>query len=241
MFTYRRLFIGVAALFVSGPLVQAVQLTATSDSRALTANMVFSSELDTNADISFENDSNLGVEPIFVFQLPSEPTGQQVASANFQVGASRLSPTAADNVDLYALPPGTTSALSPSEFFAGPFGTDPSATAVESDLIGPSVSYYMSGYDLLSTSDLADDILSDYLNAAYTQAGAGGYIFLRLSLDEAPATPPNQDPSGQYYAGVISNLPADLNITFTPEPSAAFVFLVPLVLWGFRGEFNPNR
>ncbi|HYD00857.1 MAG TPA: hypothetical protein VEB22_06485 [Phycisphaerales bacterium] len=132
---------------------------------------------------SAEVGNNGGIMRTYVvpFQLPARPAGTVVTTADTQFwvlrnGAPNM------NIDLYGLTPRMSSAVLGTDAYAGVL--DPGATLIQ-DNFSTNALTSSSAYTILHTDAGGDATLVAYLNNAYANVGAGGWVFLRLSCDNA--------------------------------------------------------
>ena len=132
---------------------------------------------------SAEVGNNGGIMRTYVvpFQLPARPAGQVVTTADTQFWLLRNGAPAM-NIDLYGLTPRVSSTVLASDRYAG--ALDPTATLIQ-DNFSTNALTSSSAYTTLHTDTAGDAALVAYLNNAYTTVGAGGWVFLRLSCDNA--------------------------------------------------------
>lgn len=134
---------------------------------------------------------------VFPFQLPDfgdDPSPFSNAEFVFYLNVATNSPP---DVDLYALPPRNEPGLLPSapsasdtgDFYMGGFNgwpTDdatPGVVKIQDAIINESTP----GDDFIASDSTANQALADFLNLAYDNgAGAGKWVFLRLSADSVP-------------------------------------------------------
>jgi hypothetical protein len=150
---------------------------------------------------------------VYVFQLPSPPPGMPIINdASFQFTIVSDLPDGAYNIDLYGLGARTVSTvLSTDNFFGALDTTD--ATLIQDNIV-PSVHPDL-GVENVTTSAAANSALVNYLNAQYTIAGPGNYIFLRLNPDTSP---PNEDTGVNVAFADNDTGKPQLTINFVPEP-----------------------
>lgn len=121
--------------------------------------------------------------PIFVFQLPSlGALANPFTSATFSVGLVTSSSTFGGfNADVYGLGARASSALLTDDAFVG--GSDSTdATLLQNNWIN----FNSSTAPATGIYSVAGTALVDYLNAQYSGgAGAGQYVFIRVSSDAA--------------------------------------------------------
>ncbi len=130
---------------------------------------------DSNPMLSGYSGSN-GLNPVFVFPLPTLPAGHEFSSASLRVYQQGKDGTPSFNADLYGLGVSPSPSVYPDDFYFGP--SDSSALLIKDNLLTPSNN---SGPAYASTTEL-----SYYLNAAYNNgSGAGQYVFFRVSPDVA--------------------------------------------------------
>jgi photosystem II stability/assembly factor-like uncharacterized protein len=143
---------------------------------------------------------------VIVFQLPSVGSiSNPFASASFSVGLTSNGNTFGNfSVDLYGLGTSGSSAISGADYFVG--GND---TTDASKIVDNFVSWPNSGSTpSTGVKTTAAAALVNYLNAQYNGgAGAGLYVFFRLSPDTAPA---------QFKGGVFAT---SENATATLRPT----------------------
>ncbi len=114
--------------------------------------------------------------PVIVFQLPTLPAGKEFSAASLRLYYAIKTNIPTYNGDLYGLGVSVNSTVQPSDHYAG--NLDPTVTLIQDNLVTPATAYG----PLVSSVPT----LTDYLNAAYDKgAGAGQYVFFRLSPDVA--------------------------------------------------------
>lgn len=167
---------------------------------------------------------NQGIHGVFVFQLPTLPTGHTVTSANLDFYIEDRSSNAAFNLDLYGLGPRDASTVLATDFYRGAYDGDTTdATAIQDNIVTQSTPVDT----VVSTDNTADAALAAYINDCYASGGAGKYIFLRLSPDYSGS------PTYQYHiiASANSSSPRPvLTLTTnggTPPPSGSY----PVARW----------
>ena len=129
-----------------------------------------------------------GAVLVLPFQLPMLPAGARFSTADFQIWLFDM--TGQTNipfsVDLYALPARSTNTVLTNDFYASRI-VDTNAILLQSSYLTPGMT---NGHGssatapAIVTSSAANTNLINYLNTQYTNAGAGSWIFVRLS----PAT-----------------------------------------------------
>ncbi len=122
--------------------------------------------------------NNVSRSPVFVFQLPAlGPVAQPFTSASVSLNLHEIStsPAPVGNVDLYGLGIRGTPTVLASDYWADTDLVDTTdATFLQDNILTPS--------STLGTTTSVD--IADYLNAQYASgAGAGQFVFLRLSTD----------------------------------------------------------
>jgi hypothetical protein len=155
------------------------------------------------------------------FQLPARPAGTVVSTADVRFQLLRNMQTSAMNVDLYALTPRASSDVLASDRYAGPL--DAGATLIQDNYVtvaGTDINNYVT----VHTDAAGDGALASYLNSAYDNYGAGAWVFLRLSCDNAST--PNIDFYFVYtsnWAQFVQSRAPQIELTFAaaPAPGAA--------------------
>ena len=122
------------------------------------------------------------------FQLPTLPAGAQFATADFRVWLFDMTGQAnvPFSVDLYALPARSTNTVLTNDFYASRI-VDTNASLLQAGYLTPGMTNghgSSAAAPTIITSSAANTNLINYLNTQYTNAGAGNWIFFRLS----PAT-----------------------------------------------------
>lgn len=158
-----------------------------------------------------------GLNPVVVFQLPTLPAGQEFSDASLRFYLQNKTGTPSFNADLYALGVSDQPDVLSTDFYAGP--SDSSAILVKDDIMDPS--------NTSGPKYASDQVLTDYLNAAYDYgAGAGAYVFFRLSPDLAGLTNnytrynvySKEAYGGSYYWPSLSYETADVPPAWTTVP-----------------------
>lgn len=234
----------VLTLIVASPSVQAVQLTQTTDSSLIVNGTVYRIPDSTGPDIGFWSNP---VVAVYVFKLPAETVGEAVASASFQIQAWQVNygdgGGISFNGDLYGLPGNKSPTVTVSDFYAGAFGGDPYSWPIEGGLLTPAISATYAVPTVVSTSIDANVLLTQYVNDAYVQVGAGGYLFLRVNPNMATSGVFSAGYAGPFYENFNSSndtfdelYPTTLSLTFTPEPGTLVIW-EPSFSWGsYRDE-----
>lgn len=121
------------------------------------------------------------MSPVFPFQLPELPSGQQVVSAKFQVNLEGFNDTAAitGELDLYGLPYRSSPTVLVSDGYAGVYNADATATGLQESFATKSTPI-----GVVESTTSGDAALITYLNTQYLTAATGDYVFLRLSNDD---------------------------------------------------------
>jgi hypothetical protein len=119
---------------------------------------------------------------VLPFQLPNLGTlSNPFTSANFSVMVHEKGTATFTDVDLYAVRTDADPAIAASDWYLGS-SIDPTATLIQKSFLTPSSPAGFVGAPNNSTDATGDANLLGYLNAAYAGgAGAGDYVFLRLS------------------------------------------------------------
>ncbi len=119
---------------------------------------------------------------VYVFQLPNlGSVANPFTSAKFQFNLSSKSGTA-PNLDLYGLGRRASSTVLASDYY----GETTTVDSTDAALIQNNILISSSAVGLTSTNSAGGTALNSYLNAQYASgAGAGQYVFLRLSTDAA--------------------------------------------------------
>jgi hypothetical protein len=154
-----------------------------------------------------------GMCPVFVFQLPTLPSGQAIATATFESYCDGKDGTPTFNGDLYGLTFRASSSVLTTDYYAG--ALDTSATLLEDNYAPTSLAN--SGAKLYCSSNA----LTNYLNEQYQNGGAGKYIFVRVSPDQVLTSnytrykfQSAEYTGGSYYWATISytTAPASNNV-----------------------------
>lgn len=114
---------------------------------------------------------------IIPFEIPALAQGERLTSASLNFYLLQSGGGLAHKIDLYGLPYRSSSTILSSDFFAGVYDTDQTATALENDIL-----------DLNSiTGNLQSSASQNIVNYVNTQldngAVAGDFVFFRFSLD----------------------------------------------------------
>lgn len=114
--------------------------------------------------------------PVVVFQLPTLPAGKEFDAASLRLYFGAATGTPTFNGDLYGVGVSSSSTVQAGAYYAG--ASDAGAVLVQDNFVTPAAG---AGTKISSAIGL-----TDYLNAAYANgAGAGQYVFLRVSPDVA--------------------------------------------------------
>lgn len=160
------------------------------------------------------------------FQLPVLDPGLQFGSVTYSVPVSDFSfgSNQGLEVDLYALPAGSTSSPSFADgYYVGSVPDTTNATLIANSFITPSST---SGGGVVTLTDSGATLLN-YLNAAYAGgAGAGSYVYLRLSPKALPSSDGGYDiysnnTGGRSEGGAETSAVPTLTYTtaVVPEPA----------------------
>jgi hypothetical protein len=188
--------------------------------------------------------AGFGTAPLNVvqsFQLPTLDPGVQFGSVTYSVPVSDFSfgSNQGIQVDLYALPPGSTAAPSFADgYYIGSTPDTTNATLIASNFITPAATS-VGGVVTLTDSSAA---LLDYLNAAYAGgSGAGSYVYLRLSPQSLPSSDGGYDiysnnTGGRSEGGADTSAVPTLTYTtaLVPEPAVAGLPIVACGLLATR-------
>ncbi len=121
--------------------------------------------------------SNYKTSAIIPFQIPTLELGERLTSATLNFYLLQSGGGLEHKVDLYGLPFRSSSAVLSSDYFAGTYDTDQTATAIENDILDLN----SQNGNLQSSSSQA---IIDFVNAQLDNgAVAGDFIFFRFSLD----------------------------------------------------------
>ncbi|XMO85807.1 hypothetical protein AAFN75_13535 [Algibacter sp. AS12] len=118
------------------------------------------------------------VAGVLPFALPEVPTGKKIKSAILKLNITHNSVWFPVEYDIYGISSRTTPDILASDFFAGPYDTDPSATAIQkaflthTTVVGNDVEM-----DNVSGIELASFMNSQYVNGA----SAGEFVFIRIN------------------------------------------------------------
>lgn len=125
---------------------------------------------------------------VIPFALPPRPEGSVVSSASLTVVALRNQHQPEMAIDLYGLTPRSEPTVIAEDEYFGPFDESEGATLIQAAYIDVENTNIV---ELVRTdcSPEGQAALADYLNDAYDTIGEGGFVFLRLSSNNA--TPPN--------------------------------------------------
>ena len=155
-----------------------------------------------------------GSSLVIPFQLPTLGAGEMFATASLEMLLYELVGSPEYNVDIYGLGSRTEASVLSGDFYWG--ALDGSATLIQNNFATPA-----SSAGSYSTDAAGDTALAAYLNAQYAGgAGAGDFVFIRLSMDVASA------PAGNIAyvfttqdAGGAGEKPQILYTAAIPEPS----------------------
>lgn len=165
-----------------------------------------------------------GANYVMPFLLPTLPAGHQFASADLRLQLFELHGTPAD-ADLYGLGARASSTVLASDYYQGVVADPSDATLLQQGLLTASSPLRTDANTgpFIYTSVSGNAALTAYLNAQYAGgAGAGTYVFLRLSphLDTVPPgwnayAVLTQDAGGAQEKPLLSYTTAPV-----PEPTA---------------------
>jgi hypothetical protein len=166
----------------------------------------------------------------YVFRLPVPGPGELAAITTATLQFTILSDQAdgAYNIDLYGLGARTAPAVVGGDYYAGPSDlTD--ATLLQDNILV--AAHPNQGVETVTSSSAASAALAAYLNAQYgvDGAGAGRYVFLRLSPDTVP---PNEDTGMDVAFAENSMGKPQLTVEFVPEPTS--VLWIGMAIWTCR-------
>ena len=118
---------------------------------------------------------------VYVFELPAVGENNDITDANLSFYFESYSYyRVSGNADLYGLPYSSSSAVQSGHWYQGPYAGDPSAAALQDNVLTPS----SLPNSTISTDSSGNTALKDYLNAQYAGgAGEGDYIFIRVGPD----------------------------------------------------------
>ncbi|MCK5824922.1 MAG: T9SS type A sorting domain-containing protein [Ichthyobacteriaceae bacterium] len=121
------------------------------------------------------SDKNISV--IIPFEIPELGVGENITSAKFNFTVLQSGGNLNNNIDMYGLPYRNTSTVLSTDYFAGAFGTDNNATALQNNILEllPTAGRYSSSVGV----ELANYINTEISNGAKT----GDFVFIRLSID----------------------------------------------------------
>lgn len=121
------------------------------------------------------------MSPVFPFQLPALPSGQEVVAAKFVVNLESFvnSNLITGDLDLYGLPNRVAATVLVTDGYAGTYDADATATGLQQDFAGS-----ITSIGLVETTSVGNTNLINYLNNEYQSASTGDYVFMRLSNDD---------------------------------------------------------
>lgn len=165
------------------------------------------------------NVSNL----VFVFQLPEWGNiANPFVTADFTAYIKSQRNTFSGTVDLYGLTARSTSAPAASDFFVG--GNDVTGATKLMDTFQADTGTNPADGAARSTNAAGDLALRNYLNAQYAGgAGAGDFVFLRLSHEALPASFKEYTFYTAEQAG--TSLDPVITCTAVPEPASVLIAL----------------
>jgi autotransporter-associated beta strand protein len=157
--------------------------------------------------------------PVFPLQLPDlGPVTNPFASAAFSFNLASFVNTPIANADLYGLARRASAVVLTNDYWTATSTVDPSpnATLLETNLMTPA-----SPLGLITTTDNGNINLVDFLNAQYAGgAGAGQFVFLRLSTDRAETGGANRyQITSAEGAGAASNTNLWPQVNYTLNPT----------------------
>lgn len=121
--------------------------------------------------------SSTKASAVIPFQIPALSQGERLTSATLNFHLLQTAGGLQHKVDLYGLPFRTSSTILSSDFFAGIYNTDQTATALENDILDLNS---ING----SMQSSSSQAIVNYVNAQLDNgAVAGDFIFFRFSLD----------------------------------------------------------
>lgn len=121
--------------------------------------------------------SNNKTSAVIPFQIPALQQGERLTSATLNFYLLQSGGGLVHKVDLYGLPFRSSSTILSSDFFAGAYNTDQSATPLENDILDLNS---VTGNIQSSSSQSIIDFVNDQLDSG---AVTGDFIFFRFSLD----------------------------------------------------------
>ena len=133
--------------------------------------------------------SNTDRNAVFPFRLPNLGPSATFTGASASIAGVENAIGLRDwSLDLYGLPARSDAAPLGADYFNGTIDTAAGVARVQDDFVPRNTS----GTPVLKTSSAGGSALASYLNAQYAGgAGAGKYVFLRLSPDAAGTNLPN--------------------------------------------------
>ncbi|HZW08253.1 MAG TPA: hypothetical protein VFF65_14105 [Phycisphaerales bacterium] len=215
-----------AGVVILAAVAGQMSLTGRAHGDVIWGNAADRTILDLSTDLLIDNGSaevgnNGGIMRTYVvpFQLPARPAGTVVTAADVRFDVLRNMQSSVMNVDLYALTPRASSAVLATDLYAGPLDAAAGATLIQDNFVtvaGTDINSYVE----LHTNAGGDAALAAYLNSAYTTHGAGAWVFLRLSCDNAAA--PNINFYFVHSANTSWQAPRiELTFGVVPTPATA--------------------
>ncbi len=186
-----RTMIAAAGLLVAAALANADEISAhTADAEIYSTGDITGTQA---GGTSYQVGINGGIlrSIVMPFALPPRPEGAVVIeSARLVLEATRIASTSFIGVDLYGLTPRIEPTVPTSDYFSGTLDERDGVTLLQNDFM--SNDNTPSNFQVtVETSMAGSGALAAYMNDAYDSIGEGGYVFLRLSLDNPSA--PNLD------------------------------------------------
>ncbi len=201
---------GVTFIPLTGRAAQMLGVTSDTD---IIENGTLSAVTGTSLQPGGSGTPALDRAAVYVFQLPSlGAVANPFTSVKFQFYLSSKTGTA-PNVDLYGLGRRTSSTVLASDYYGETTTADPTdATFLQNNIL-----ISTTAVGVVSTSSTGNTALINYLNTQYASgAGAGQYVFLRLSGETAA--------TGSNRYGLTS---ADAGVSGVPDTRPQIVYNLP--------------
>jgi len=156
---------------------------------------------------------------MFVFDLPTIPAGQTVASAQLDAYLYQVNQDPSANVDLYARLSASASAYGATEFYQGGYAGDGAVAAGMTGVMNDFQPYVSPQPPVGWKSSGQLSALGTVIQAAYA-SGTGvpsvPYVQLRVNVDAAPLSNWNLI---RYYGEESASLDPTLTLDVVPEPA----------------------
>ena len=121
--------------------------------------------------------TNKLISAIIPFQIPTLNSEESIVSAKLNFRLLAKSGTLDNAMDLYGLPYRSSSVILTSDFYAGAYGSDANAVALQQSILDKNSS-------IGSNSSSVEAAISDYINQQIANgAVAGDYVFLRFNIN----------------------------------------------------------